>query len=193
MPAAVALPMRTILETARLRLREMHLGDLDFLAEMLADAEVMRYYPSCCNREEAAQWLQRQLDRYARFGHGLWLAEERASGEPRGQVGLTRQTVEDRLRVDCGWLIHRPYWRQGLATEAALACRQFAFDVLGLDDLISLIRPENIPSQGVARKLGMRPVQRVLHAGLDHDVYLVPRPGRMDRPSGGASNTGSPS
>ena len=94
--------MHSILETPRLVFREMSFADLDFVAAMLADPEVMRYYPKCYSREEAKAWIQRNLDRYARDGFGRWLVLDRASGEPRGQVGLTLQEVEGKLEPEVG-------------------------------------------------------------------------------------------
>jgi len=137
--------MRAILETPRLRLREMSLGDLEFVAAMLSHPEVMRFYPKLYSRQEAEAWIERQLGRYARNGHGLWLAEDRATGEPVGQVGLVMQPLDGAEEPEIGYLIHRPYWRQGLATEAALATRDWSFGTLGLPRVISLIRPENLP------------------------------------------------
>ena len=64
--------MTTILETTRLALRELVLDDLDFMAEMLADAEVMRYYPKRLTRELSTDWIERQIARYTTDGYGLW-------------------------------------------------------------------------------------------------------------------------
>ncbi|HEX4963251.1 MAG TPA: GNAT family N-acetyltransferase [Thermoanaerobaculia bacterium] len=165
--------MKTILETSRLRLREMSMSDLDFIAAMLAHPEVMRFYPKLYSREEATWWIDRQIDRYARHGSGLWLVEDRVTGEPRGQVGLLIQEVDGREEPEIGYLIDHPYWRQGLATEAALATRAFAFGTLGLPRVISLIRPANLPSQGVARKMGMTPEKRSTVWDREHIVFSV--------------------
>jgi ribosomal-protein-alanine N-acetyltransferase len=162
-----------ILETPRLALREMSLDDLDFVAAMLAHPEVMRYYPQRYSREGAQAWIERQLGRYARDGHGLWLVEDRATGEPVGQVGLCLQLVEGVEEPEIGYLIHRPFWRRGLAAEAALGVRTWAFDTLGVERVTSLIRPENLPSQGVARKIGMAPGKRVQYYELEHIVFSV--------------------
>ena len=167
--------MEPILETSRLALREMSLGDLDFVAAMLAHPEVMRFYPQLYSREEARAWIERQLGRYARNGHGLWRVEDRATGEPVGQVGLVMQLIDGVEEPEIGYLIHRPFWRQGLATEAALGVRAWAFDTLGHERVISLIRPENLPSQGVARKLGMAPEKRTQFHDLEHIVLAVRR------------------
>lgn len=148
-------------------------GDLDFVAAMLSHPEVMRFYPKPYSREEAKWWIGRQLDRYERYGHGLWLAEDRAIGEPRGQVGLMIQEVDGVEEPEIGYLIHHPFWRQGLATEAALATRDWAFGTLGLPRVISLIRPKNLPSQGVAGKLGMKPEKRTMFRDLEHIVFSV--------------------
>lgn len=161
-----------ILETSRLVFREMSLDDLDFVAAMLANPEVMRYYPKCHTRDEAAAWVQRQMDRYARHGHGLWLVSEKATGQPVGQVGVAVQNVRDVDEREVGYLIHRPFWRRGFATEAAVACRDYALTALGSDRVISLIRPENVPSQGVARKIGLRPEPGLVqHGGFEHLVF----------------------
>jgi [ribosomal protein S5]-alanine N-acetyltransferase len=170
--------MTVILETARLILREMSLADLDFVAEMLADSEVMRYYPKCYSREEAQTWVQRQMNRYARHHHGLWLVLEKAGGRPVGQVGLLIQQFRGAEEKEIACLIHQPFWRRGLATEAALACRDYAFDVLGRQRVIALIRPENAPSQGVAQKLGMLPEPECIwHSGFEHLVFSISRDG----------------
>ena len=79
--------MPLVFETPRLALREMSLADVGFVAEMLADPEVMRFYSPCDSRDEAEAWVLRQLDRYASFGFGLWLVLDKASSRPVGQVG----------------------------------------------------------------------------------------------------------
>jgi [ribosomal protein S5]-alanine N-acetyltransferase len=165
--------MRTVLESNRLRLREMTMDDLDFVAEMIAHPEVMRYYPKLYSRAEAEEWVNRQMGRYRSHGYGLWLVSDKATSEPVGQVGLTPQIVDGIEEPEIGYLIHRPYWRQGLASEAAIAVRDYAFESLGKDHVISLIRPVNEPSQGVARKFGMQPGRKTIYAGLEHIVFLL--------------------
>jgi [ribosomal protein S5]-alanine N-acetyltransferase len=167
--------MRNILETARLQLREMSLADLDFVAAMMSHPEVMRFYPKLYSRDEAQAWIERQMERYAEHGHGLWLVLERETGQPIGQVGLVMQVVDGIQEPEIGYLIHRPFWRRGFASEAALAARSYAFETKGYSRVISLIRPENEPSQGVARKLGMQPERETMFKGLRHLVFAVRR------------------
>lgn len=168
--------MSELLETPRLVLREMSLADLDFVAAMLADPEVMGYYPKCYSREEAAVWIERQMKRYARHRHGLWLVSDKESDRPVGQVGSLIQNVRGVEEKEIAYLIHRPFWGHGFATEAAAACLDYAFGVLARSRVIALIRPENVPSQAVARKLGMTPeLQRVQHSGFEHLMFSVSR------------------
>ena len=167
---------KQILETSRLILREMSLDDLDFVAAMLADPEVMRYYPKCYSRDEARVWIERQMNRYARHGHGLWLAIDKAAGQPVGQVGLLIQQVHGVAEKEVAYLIHRPFWRRGFATEAGRAARDYAFEVLDRQRVIALIRPENVPSIGVARKLGLEEEpDRIQHSGFEHIVLSLAR------------------
>ena len=86
--------IRDGLLTDRLRLREMALADLDFLAELLAHPEVMRYYPKCYSRPETQEWVERQLGRYANDGHGLWL-QISSSGT---KAWLFRYMIDGRAR-----------------------------------------------------------------------------------------------
>jgi ribosomal-protein-alanine N-acetyltransferase len=168
--------VKPILETPRLALRELSTGDLDFVAGMLGNPEVSRYYERRFSREDAAAWIDRQLERYRRDGHGLWLVRERATGAPVGQVGLAMQDVDGGRRAEIGWLLDRPFWGRGYATEAGSATRDAAFRRWGYDGVISLIRPENQPSQRVAQRVGLAPGKRVEFHGFTHIVFALARP-----------------
>lgn len=169
--------MSFILTTTRFTLREMSLDDLDFIAEMMADPEVTRFYPKQYTREESAEWIERLLARYERDGYGLWLVERLGTGEPVGQVGLLNQLIDGETLAEIGYLIHRPFWQQGFAYEAAAGVRDYAFRELQKPRVSSLIRPVNLPSQAVATKLGMQREERIVqHGGGDHYVFSMNRP-----------------
>jgi RimJ/RimL family protein N-acetyltransferase len=167
--------VNSILETKRLILREMSLADLDFVAAMLAHPEVMHHWPKCYNREEAAEWIKRQQKRYATDGVGYWLALDKASGQPVGQAGLLVLQVDGVEEIGLGYIMHRPFWGNGFASEAAAASMDYGFKALGRSRFIALIRPENVPSQRVALKLGMKLEKSTHHADYRHLVFVTPR------------------
>jgi RimJ/RimL family protein N-acetyltransferase len=165
-----------ILQTDRLNLRELVPKDLDALHQILGDPETMRFYPHPFSHEETAAWIERNRDRYDEYGFGLWAMELVETGALVGDCGLTMQRVDGALDVEVGYHVNRAFWRRGLATEAAIACRDHAFGVLGLDRLIAIVLPENLPSQAVARKLGMEVEKEADHAGLRHLIFSMRRP-----------------
>ena len=167
--------MKIILETHRLLLREMSLDDLDFIAQVVAHPEVMRYWPKCYTRDEAADWIQRQQTRYARDGVGYWLAVSKESRQPIGQAGLLVQQVDGVEELGLGYIIHRPFWRMGYATEASEANRAYAFTHMNRSRIVCLIRPENAPSLGVAKKLGLKLEKQTHYADFDHLVFVANR------------------
>jgi ribosomal-protein-alanine N-acetyltransferase len=163
------------LETPRTFMREILGNDFEFLLRMMSDPEVMRFYPHPYTEKDVRDFINRMRTRYREDGCGLWLLVDRESGEPLGRVGLLRQLVNGVDEFEVGYMVHRPYWRRGFASEAALAVREYAFKERGLERVVSLIRPENLPSQGVARKLGMQVVGRCEQAGLPHEIFAVGR------------------
>ena len=165
----------TILETERLILREFSQQDTDALGLVLSDPETMKYYPSPLDRTGVRQWIERNQQRYAEDGVGLWAMVLKASGELIGDCGIVRQHVEEEDLYEIGYHLRRDYWGQGLATEAAIACREWGFANLKIDRLISLIRPENAPSRRVAERNRMTIWKEVDWRGLRHCVYAVER------------------
>ncbi len=94
-------------------------------------------------------------------------------------MGLLLQDIEGGRHPEVGWLLHRPYWGRGYATEAAAGTRDLARSRWGYTRLISLIRPENRPSRRVAWRIGMRAGPRVQFHGFEHIVYETePEPER---------------
>ena len=165
--------MGTILETERLVLREFVPSDADSLARVLSDSETMKYYPAPIDQNGIQHWIERNLRRYAEDGVGLWAIALKSSGEMIGDCGIIRQHVEGEHLYEIGYHLRRDHWGQGLATEAAIACREWGFANLKTDRLISLIRPENVPSRRVAERNGMTIWKEVDWRGQRHYVYAV--------------------
>ena len=128
-----------VLETERLVLRKLCKEDQASLNKMLQDAEVMYAYAHAFSDEEAREWLDRQ-----------------ETGEFIGQCGLTMQDCEGRQVLEVGYLFCKEFWHHGYATEAARACRDYAFETLKAEEVYSIIRDSNTASRNVAGRNGMK-------------------------------------
>jgi RimJ/RimL family protein N-acetyltransferase len=164
-----------ILQTPRLLLRELTPRDADAVAQVLSDPETMRHYPAPYDRAGVGQWIERNRQRYQNDGVGLWAMELKQTEEVIGDCGILLQQVEGERFYEIGYHLRRDQWHQGLATEAAIACRDWAFAHLKTNRLISLIRPENLPSRRVAERNGMTVWKEVNWRGLPHCVYSIER------------------
>ncbi|MEH6941345.1 GNAT family N-acetyltransferase [Bacillus sp. JJ722] len=174
--------MKKILETKRVYLREMTQDDYDQLCEILQDEDVMYAYEHAFCDEEVQTWLTNQLKRYDQYGFGLWAIIDKQTDAFVGQAGLTMQRIENTEKLEIGYLLKKKYWHQGYATEAAIACRDYAFNELNYDYVTSIIRVNNFASQAVAKRVGMKKVKQIVkhyyNMDMVHDVYMITK----DRP-----------
>jgi len=149
----------------------MTLDDLDAMADLLGDEEVMRFYPRPKSRPEAQAWIEWTLGNYARDGFGLWVIED-GEGEFLGDCGLTWQTIDGGTQLEVGYHVVPARQGEGIATDGARACRDFA-RARGVERLIAITAPENRPSQRVAEKIGMRWERSSSKAGVAVFVYAM--------------------
>jgi RimJ/RimL family protein N-acetyltransferase len=178
---------KVILETPRLVLRELAPEDADDIARIICDPVAMKHFPTSFTRADADRWVARNMRRYAADGHGLWAVIVRETGELAGDCGVTTQNVDGIDEREIGYHFRRDHRGRGYATEAARACREWAFANTPAEYVISLIRPENASSQRVAERNGMTMWKTVIWRELNHCVY------RINRGSVAAgSDTGSP-
>lgn len=166
---------KVIASAERLMLRQLTERDLGGLNRMLGSKTVMRYYPEPWSPAKVSAWLERQLASYAENDFGIW-AIELTDGTFVGECGLIWQTVEGKRDVEIGWHVLPEHWRNGYASEAAAVARDHAFEVAGLEKVISIIRPINIPSRGVAEKIGMTIEREADFHGIHHYIYSLARP-----------------
>lgn len=166
-----------ILETKRLYMRKMEQADFPSLCKILQDEETMYAYEGAFSDKEVQEWLDRQITRYEQWGFGLWAVVLKETEKMIGQCGLTMQPWKDQEVLEIGYLFQRIYWHKGYATEAAKACKQYAFETLHAKEVCSIIRDTNIPSQKVALRNGMKPADRWTkhYRGVDmpHYRYVV--------------------
>jgi len=146
------------------------LDDLPFVSRLLGDTQTMLYFGGPFTVEQSREWVERQLERYARDGFGYWLIIDRGSALPVGQAGVMLTEVEGQPELAIGYTVERAHWRKGIAFECAAASRDYVFDVLDRPRVITLIRPENLPSLSLAVKLGMKIERRTIYARYEHFV-----------------------
>jgi len=145
------------IETDRLILRAWRDEDRAAFAALNADPEVMRHFPKPLTREESDDLADRVSAAMAERGWG-WYAVEVRDGEPFvGFVGLNVPSYEIPCGpcVEVGWRLARTAWGRGYASEAARAAVGFAFDRLGLEEIVSFTAVGNARSRAVMERLGM--------------------------------------
>jgi RimJ/RimL family protein N-acetyltransferase len=168
-----------ITETPRLVIREMTQADADAVEGMLGDADVMLYFGKLFGREQVRDWIERHIALYEQDGCAYWLVFEKATGKAVGQAGILRQVIEERVEFGLGYIFHKDSWGQGLASEAARACLDYAFNKLGKARIVVTIRPENRPSQRLMERLSVEPERKVQYSGFEHLLYVVSRDERQ--------------
>lgn len=151
--------MRTFepIVTERLILREWRDEDLEPFAAMNADPEVMEHFVSVLPRAESDAAAARIRMSQSERGFCPWAVELAGVAPFIGFIGLMvpRFDAPFMPRVEVGWRLARAYWSRGYATEGARASLRFAFERLGLDEIVAMTVPRNVRSRAVMERLGM--------------------------------------
>lgn len=160
------------LETARLRLRAFRSEDLELMARLNADPQMVRYKHPPLDRIDSWRSLAMHLGHWALRGYGMWAAELEAEARMVGWVGLYHP--EGWPELELAWTIDSAFWGRGLAPEGAAAVLDFAQSTIGRRDLISVIFPDNAASIRVAEKLGGHFERRTKIRDTDVLIYRYP-------------------
>lgn len=140
------------METDRLKLRQWSSSDFDRYAEIYANENLARFIGGQMDRPRAWRHMAAIVGHWTLRGFGIWAVEEKDSGQFVGGIGLWRPEGWPELELGY-WIVPETYGR-GYATEAALKARDYAFNQMGADTLVSYIDPANEPSKKVAVRLG---------------------------------------
>lgn len=159
-----------LIETDRLRLREMSEDDFDACKAFLSDPEVMYAYEHGFDDDEVHAWIAKNRKRYADDGFGLWMIEEKKTGDRIGDCGITWQLINNEPVLEIGYHLRKDKWHQHYASEAAKACKKYAFETLKADRITSIIRDINTSSQNIATANGMKPVEFITKHYWDMDM-----------------------
>lgn len=163
-------------ETDRMVAERLRPAHHEALVALLGDPRVARTiwpgeeYPS---EAMLLHSLGDKIDHWDRYGFGLWLLRDRATGAVVGRGGLQHTRASGADEIEAGWAIAPERWGQGLATELARACVDVGFLMLSLTSIIALALPTNLASRRVMEKSGFAYEKRVYYHGLDHVLYRV--------------------
>lgn len=167
-----------ILETERLILRTWQYDDIDWFAAMNQDPEVMRYFPNRQDYAYTQRIIEGAIGQQDESGYSLYVVVIKATQEPIGFVGLLNLTMDFDAHftpaTEIGWRIKSAHWREGYAFEAASAVIRYAFETLGLQELVSFTAVTNLPSRRLMEKLHMQhePKGDFNHPGIPADHPL---------------------
>ena len=146
-----------MIETTRLQMRELTEADAPALLALYRAPAIVRFMgpPPASLAEEVANIRTHRAQYYATRGYGLWGVVLRDTGSLVGRCGLLDATIDGQSEVELSYLVDPAWHGQGLATEATRAVLRFATDTLGLQRVVAVIQPSNVPSRRVAERVGM--------------------------------------
>lgn len=174
-----------VLETARLILRPFGKEDLNRLAELMANADFMRFSRGPKTHEETAAFLETVIGWHRAGSPSPFAVVIRSDGVLVGYCGFLHQEVDGEKEIEIGYRLHPDYWNRGIATEAARRVRDHAFSDLELPRVISLIHYDNTPSRRVAEKIGMTFEKEILFRGFPTQVFALIRGQWLTRDAAG--------
>lgn len=160
------------LETDQLQLRPFQYEDIDRMSEIFGDPEVMRYIASGTQTKALIEErFPVMLQRFERWGFGMWAVIEKASQTLLGRCGLVY--LDNTPEVELGYALDKACWNRGFATEASIACLRFGFEQVKLDRIVAIAQPANLASQRVMQKVGMTFEKNAHYYNTDVVYYAI--------------------
>ncbi|WPZ33417.1 GNAT family N-acetyltransferase [Thalassobaculum sp. OXR-137] len=176
------------IETERLILRPWRESDFASFAALNADRQVMEHFPDTLNRAQSDALALRMKERIETEGLGFFAVEVKGGPGFIGMVGPSVPAYGAELPcgpcTEVGWRLSRDAWGKGYASEAAVASLDFAFGVLGREEVVAFTAVQNARSQAVMRRIGMtrdesgdfdHPLLPAGHRLLRHVLYRISR------------------
>jgi ribosomal-protein-alanine N-acetyltransferase len=161
--------------THHLVLRAFAENDADSLYRLLRGKDMLRYFPRTDppSLERVRRLVKNYIDHWQENGYGLWAVTSRSTGELMGRCGL--QYLPDTKETEIDFLLGRPFWGQGYATEAGRASLRYGFQELRLERVVGIVHPDNAASKRVLEKLGLAFAEERIYFGMRCHRYLIER------------------
>lgn len=158
-----------------LSLRPLQPRDAAQLHSIYQQEGVLKYFPIPAPPplERLERFILAQQSHWIKYGYGNWGILPDGEQEIIGWAGL--QYLPELDETELGFLLARPFWGKGLATEAAMLSVQFGFETCCLDHLVALVHPENHASQTVINKNNFQYIETIPLWGIQLMRYKLER------------------
>ena len=155
------------LRTDHLILRPLSAADAAILHRIYQTDGVLQYFPNPAPPplEKVERFVASQQIHWGKFGYGNWAVTVQGNPEIIGWAGL--QFLPETNETEVGYLLDKPHWGKGYATEAVRASLQFGLENFDFPEIIALVHPDNAASLKVAAKCGLRIVERKVYWGVE--------------------------
>lgn len=147
----------SVIETHRLSLREISIGDAEFIFALMNEPAYHEFIGDRGVRtpENARTYILEKLaPSYAKFGYGLYLVELKGEKTPVGICGFVKRDALE--HPDIGFAFLREHWSRGFASEAARAALDYGFAALAMKTVLGVTMPANRASIRLLERLGLR-------------------------------------
>lgn len=147
-------------QSTRLGFRNWMTDDIEKMAAINANVDVMKYFPSVQTPQQTAQFIERMQLSFNQNGFCYFAVDNLETTELIGFIGLAEQKFEADFTpcIDIGWRLAKQAWNNGFATEGAKRCLDFAFNDLNLEKIVAMAPQINLASIHVMQKIGMKRV-----------------------------------
>jgi RimJ/RimL family protein N-acetyltransferase len=158
----------------RLGFRNWKEEDIAMMAEINADADVMKYFPAIQSIGETAAFIEKMQKQLAEKGYCYFAVDKLEDGAFIGFIGLSEKTFEAAFTpcIDIGWRLSKKEWNNGYATEGAKRCLEYGLNELNIPKIVAIAPKINTPSERVMQKIGMVKVSEFIHPLLANDERL---------------------
>lgn len=169
-------PTIPTLHTDHLVLRPLREDDATPLHRIYQTDGVLKYFPNPIPPpfDKVAHFIASQQSHWERYGYGNWALTELGCDEIIGWAGL--QFLPETQETEVGYLLNKPYWGKGYATEAARRSLDFGFSHFDFPEIIALVHPQNLASLAVARKCALTIVERKVYWGIEMVRHSIQPP-----------------